>query len=275
MEFIRNFSSKLGLDGIEVNVIINDNKIEVGSICNGILAIKGGSMKCRIGYITLLINTDYELRGKVDSKTVQKIMVPVDKDIYPREKLEVPFTFVPFNEMPISLGKSDVWISAEIEEKSKTKMLLPKSKVIYCGTDILDNNVVTHRLYLDVLPHKSMDKFFMVMENELGFKMIGIDKECLNSKDESKKVVLQKFIYEPRNYFKEKINTLNLIFNIQEEFIELIIEVDKKNKPLAEKFVGMFGVKGRRNVLRLEKDELDSIENIKNKIIYFIDSNVC
>lgn len=274
MEFLRNFSSKLGLDGIEVNIIINNNKIEVGNICNGILAIKGGSIRCRVGYITLLINTDYELKGKVESKTIQKIMVPIEKDMYPKEKIEVPFTFVPFNEMPISLGKNEVWVSARIEEKSKTNMILPKSKVIYGETNILENNVETHRLYIEVLPHRNMDKVFQIMEGELGFKIIGIDKVCLNNKDESKRVIVQKFIYEPMNYFKEKINLLSLMLNIQEDFIELVIDVDKKNKALAEKFVGMLGVKGRKNILRLEKEELDIKENIKNKILYFLDSNV-
>ncbi|SDC84744.1 MULTISPECIES: sporulation protein [unclassified Candidatus Frackibacter] len=230
--------ASIGIGAARVDTILDEIDVRPGDELTGKVKILGGNVEQRIDDLYLYIMTKYE--KEVDDKKVninekiQLVNIPVSKDIQPQEEIEIPFSFILNEKTPISSSKSPVWIHTGLDIK---KAIDPK-----------DNDG------LQVKPHPYLQ---IVMEalDELGFKIRKIKNEY--SHLSRKFSFMQELELRPTREFRNELDELEILYSIHDNYLELIIEIDRKAKGLAGIFAEAIDIDETKGRLQITKEELN------------------
>jgi sporulation-control protein len=114
MGFFKNAMASMGIGSSKVDTILDNDRVQVGSPVTGRISIKGGKVEQKIDNIYLKVQTEYKKESGDDeytlTDTVQKITIPIGEVIQPNQQANIPFQFILSPDVPITAGKTKVWI---------------------------------------------------------------------------------------------------------------------------------------------------------------------
>jgi sporulation-control protein len=224
MGLFRNAMASIGIGSAKVDTILDNDRVQVGSPVTGRISLKGGKIEQKIDNIYLEVRTEYKQESEDDddeytlTDTVQKITIPIGQAIAPKQQANIPFQFILSSEVPITMGKTKVWI--------------------HTGLDIKRAIDPTDKDYIEVLPHPYMQVVLNAFQI-LGFQIREVENESVNSTSE--KEFVQEFEFVPKSgMFKGYLDELEVVFAIYNDGIKLWLEIDRKARGLKGLFAEVF-----------------------------------
>ncbi|MBY0096706.1 sporulation protein [Mesobacillus maritimus] len=209
--------ASIGIGSAQVDTKLEKDKVTPGGEIRGVVHIKGGNTEQKVDEIYLGLNTTY-LKESND----RKINVPVVIDrfrlnepftIGPGETKEIPFSFVLPLDVPISIGRTKIWVSTALDIKN--------------AVDPSDKD------YLHVIPNRLMDAVLNGVE-DLGFRLREADCEQAPYRLRKRLPFIQEFEFVPvMGSFRGRLDELELVFfQVSENETEIYMQVDRRARGL-------------------------------------------
>jgi len=209
--------ASIGIGSAQVDTKVEKDKVTPGGEIRGVVHIKGGNTGQKVDEIYLGLNTTY-LKESND----RKINVPVVIDrvrlnepftIGPGETKEIPFSFVLPLDVPISIGRTKIWVTTALDIKN--------------AVDPSDKD------YLHVIPNRLMDAVLNSVE-DLGFRLREADCEQAPYRLRKRLPFIQEFEFVPvMGSFRGRLDELELVFfQVSENETEIYMQVDRRARGL-------------------------------------------
>ena len=217
MSFFNKVFASVGIGSAKVDTRLEKDRVKPGEEVRGIVQVRGGSMEQQIDDIYLSLHTTYikESDDKKYTATAQidRFRLTQSFLIKANETKEIPFTFRLPIEMPLSMGRTKVWVAT--------------------GLDIKNAVDPTDKDYLTVLPTPLMEGIFNAV-TDLGFRLR--EAECEEAPRHLRRHLpfVQEFEFVPASGpFRGRLDELELVFypNNENE-VEVLMQVDRRARGL-------------------------------------------
>ncbi|WP_066377653.1 MULTISPECIES: sporulation protein [unclassified Anabaena] len=206
----KNLLASVGIGAAKVDTRLFNNSVIPGEVLEGEVYILGGDVAQNIDDIYLKLATEYE--REVDDSTVTEECVLVNYrlserfTIQPNEEVMIPFSLDLPYEMPLTFGKTPVYIRTGLDIKSAIN---PRD-----------------RDYLEVRPHPLMQRVLQALEN-LGFQLNEVDCEYTHHFGGTYPFV-QELEFRPTGNYRNHLDELEVIFFFKPDELEVLLEIDKR-----------------------------------------------
>lgn len=217
MSFFNKVFASVGIGAAKVDTKLEKDRVMPGEEVRGIVEIRGGSTEQNIDDIYLSLHTTY-IREADDKKytataQIDRFKLTQSFIIKENETKEIPFTFRLPLEMPLSMGRTKVWVSTGLDIKN--------------AVDPSDKD------YLTVVPNQLMHGVFNAI-SDLGFRLR--EAECEQAPRHLRRNMpfVQEFEFVPASgSFRGRLDELEVIFypNSENE-IEVLMQVDRRARGL-------------------------------------------
>jgi sporulation-control protein len=209
--------ASIGIGSAQVDTKLEKDKVAPGGEIRGVVHVKGGNTEQKVDEIYLGLNTTY-LKESND----RKVNVPVVIDrfrlnepfsISPGETKEIPFSIVLPLDVPISIGRTKIWVTTALDIKN--------------AVDPSDKD------YLQVVPNRLMNSVLNVVE-DLGFRLREADCEQAPYRLRKRLPFIQEFEFVPvMGSFRGRLDELEVVFfPVSENEIEIYMQVDRRARGL-------------------------------------------
>jgi sporulation-control protein len=212
--------ASFGIGAAKVDARLQNNRVRIGENLQGEIHIQGGSVEQSISQIYMYLFT-YYYRKVNDNETLHKEVlasyrVSDSLVISPGEKKVLPFQLkVPYH-TPISFNKQKVYLSTGLDIE---RAIDPKD---------LDPVIVE--------PDPLMEEIFRQVD-ALGFRHSFDSGKCKHASRIHRAVpFVQEFEFKPHGTFRDRLDEIELIFDVHESGIDILMQVDKK----ANNLMGLF-----------------------------------
>lgn len=217
MSFFNKVFASVGIGAAKVDTKLERDRFAPGEEVKGVVEIIGGSTEQQIDEIYLTLHTTYvkEADDKKYNATAQidRFRLTQSFLIKENERKEIPFSFRLPLEMPISMGRTKIWVST--------------------GLDIKNAVDPTDKDYLTVVPNRLMAGIFDAV-SDLGFRLR--EAECEHAPRHLRRHLpfIQEFEFIPvSGPYRGRLDELELIFYPQsEDEIEVLMQVDRRARGL-------------------------------------------
>jgi sporulation-control protein len=213
MSFFNKVFASVGIGAAKVDTRLEKDRVMPGEEIRGVVQIQGGNTEQNVDEIYLTLHTTYikEADDKKYNATAQieRFRLTHSFVIQPNETKEIPFSFRLPMEMPLSMGRTKVWVAT--------------------GLDIKNAVDPTDKDYLTVVPNRLMEGIFDAV-SELGFRLR--EAECEEAPRHLRRHLpfVQEFEFVPvSGPFRGRLDELELVFypNNENE-IEVLMQVDRR-----------------------------------------------
>ncbi|RSD26252.1 sporulation protein [Mesobacillus subterraneus] len=217
MSFFNKVFASVGIGSAKVDTKLEKDRVMPGEEVRGIVFIRGGSTEQNIDDIYLSLHTTYikEVDEKKYTATAEIDRFKLTQSFVIRENelKEIPFSFRLPLEMPLSMGKTKVWVST--------------------GLDIKNAVDPTDKDFLTVVPNPLMEGIFNAV-GQLGFRLREAECEQAPRHLRRRLPFVQEFEFVPSSGpFRGRLDELELIFYpLNENEIEVLMQVDRKARGL-------------------------------------------
>ncbi|MCP6759323.1 MAG: sporulation protein [Fischerella sp. CENA71] len=207
---LKKMLASVGIGAAKVDTRIFNASVVPGDVLEGEVYIIGGDIAQDINDIYLKLATEYE--REVDDSTVHEECVMIDYrllerlTVQPKEEIVVPFALELPYEMPLTMGRTPVYIRTGLDIKTAIN---PRDRDI-----------------LEVRPHPLMERVFTAIER-LGFHLHKVDCEYTHAFGGSYPFV-QEFEFKPSGEYRNYLDELEIIFRLHPEELEVLLEIDKR-----------------------------------------------
>ena len=254
--FKKGMATVFGIGGTKVDTIVHSTEIRPGEEVFGVCRIKGGSVEQEIRKITLNVRTSYKKESGDSTTTVyttlQRIPIHVSGTVEPGTIEEVPFSFILDYKTPVSMNKSKVWISTDLD--------------IAKAVDSGDKD------YIKVLPSYPIEAVLEAVAG-LGFRLREVENEY-DSKRISPLDFVQEFEFVPyEGDFRGRLDELEVIIIPNQYGLELRIEVDRKARGLKGIMFESLGLDEKNVKIEVDYNSL-SVRNIQRAIYEVINNSL-
>lgn len=209
--------ASVGVGAAKVDTKLEKDTYMPGESMVGVVEIVGGSTDQRIDTIYLSLNTTYE-RETNDKKytaigLIERYQLSEPFVIQANEKKEIPFTFRLPEDLPLSVGKTKIWVTTGLDIKN--------------AVDPSDKD------YLYIMPTPILSAVFHAV-NELGFRLREADCEEAPRRYRRRFPFVQEFEFKPQaGPFRGKLDELELIYYpIGSGMLEILLQVDRRARGL-------------------------------------------
>lgn len=217
MSFFNKAFASVGIGAARVDTKLEKDRVMPGEEVRGIVMVRGGNTEQNIDDIYLSLHTTYikEADDKKYTATAQVDRFRLTRSfmIKENETKEIPFSFRLPLEMPLSMGRTKVWVST--------------------GLDIKNAVDPTDKDYLTVVPSHVMQGVFNAV-SDLGFRLR--EAECEQAPRHLRRHLpfVQEFEFIPASGpFRGRLDELELIFYpTNENEVEVLMQVDRRAKGL-------------------------------------------
>ncbi|AZU63025.1 sporulation protein [Neobacillus mesonae] len=226
MTFFNKVFASVGIGAATVDTKLEKETYMPGETVKGIVEIRGGKIDQQIDEIYLSLNTTY-LRESDDRKysvntTIDRFRLTTPFQIGKNERTDIPFTFqLPFD-TPLSIGRSKVWVTTDLDIKG--------------GVDPSDKD------YIKVVPNSLMTAIFNAIDT-LGFRIREADCEEAPRRMRGRLPFVQEFEFVPvSGPFRGRLDELEVVFFPSAHGgLEIMFQVDRKARGLAGLFSEALG----------------------------------
>ncbi|MGG3573460.1 sporulation protein [Bacillus gobiensis] len=215
---LKKFLSSVGIGSARVDTKLLKTEFEPGEEVEGTVEVQGGSTEQNIDDIYLSVFSTYtrETNDKKYEDTIElfrhKLLDPFV--ISPNETKNVSFRFVLPYDVPITKGKTKVWIQTGLDIKNAID---PKD-----------------RDYIQILPHPLVNAFLQSAQT-LGFRIHKVDCEEAPRYLRQRTPFVQEFEFTPASgRYRGRLDELEAIFFVSQYQVEVILQVDRKGGFLFE-----------------------------------------
>ncbi|WP_415817434.1 sporulation protein [Mesobacillus thioparans] len=217
MSLFNKVFASVGIGAAKVDTKLEKDRVKPGEEVRGIVEIRGGNVEQNIDDIYLSLHTTY-IKEKDDRKytataQIDRFRLIQSFSIKENETKEIPFTFRLPLEMPLTMGRTKVWVSTGLDIKN--------------AVDPSDKD------YLTVIPNPLMEGVFNAISN-LGFRLR--EAECEQAPRHLRRNMpfVQEFEFiAVSGPFRGRLDELELVFypNSENE-AEVLIQVDRRARGL-------------------------------------------
>ncbi|MEH7305382.1 sporulation protein [Neobacillus drentensis] len=226
MSFFNKVFASVGIGSASVDTKLEKDTYMPGETVNGVVEIKGGKVVQQVDEIYLTLNTTY-LRESDDRKytvtaAIDRFRLTTPFVILANEKKDIPFSFqLPFD-IPLSIGRSKIWVTTGLEIKG--------------GVDPSDKD------YLKVVPNPLMSAVFTAID-QLGFRIREADCEEAPRRIRGRLPFVQEFEFVPTSgLFRGKLDELEVVFFPSGNGnLDIMFQVDRRAKGLSGLFSEALG----------------------------------
>lgn len=213
MSLINRVFASVGVGSAKVDTKLENDKIVAGDTINGVVEVKGGSVEQQIDdiYLTLMTSyiREYDDKKVEDEAVIGKYRLTKSFTIKPNETKEVPFSFELPLDVPVTLGRTKVWVQT--------------------GLDIKKAIDPSDRDYIEVYPYALMNSVLNAI-TDLGFRLREVECEQAPKNIKRRLPFVQEFEFVPtKGEFSGKLDELEVIFLASfERHLEMYFQVDRK-----------------------------------------------
>ncbi|HLM46391.1 MAG TPA: sporulation protein [Myxococcaceae bacterium] len=238
MSFFNQLLASIGIGSAKVDTRLKGGQVRVGEQLEGTVHIQGGSTEQHIDNIYLHLMTQYTQEQNDQTVKVNTVVTKWQLSsaftIHAGESKQVPFAFtVPLN-TPVSASRAPVWLQTGLDIDS--------------AVDPGDSD------RLQVLPHPHMQAVLDAVTS-MGFQPKTVTNEYSSRLGRGLPFV-QEFEFYPSSSFRGSVKELELVFFIEPEGVEVIVEVDRRARGLTGLFEQALALDERKQRARFSKQEL-------------------
>lgn len=238
MSLFNQMLASIGIGSAKVDTRLKSSRVRVGEPLEGIVHIQGGSTEQRIDTIYLHLMTQYTRESNDQTTThntdVAKWQLSSPFAIGAGESKQVPFSFtLPLN-TPVTAGRSRTWL--------------------HTGLDISSAIDPGDKDRLEVLAHPNMQAVLDAVTG-MGFRPKGAT--CEYSPRLGRGVpFVQEFEFHPSSSFSGAIKELELVFFVEPDSVDVIVEVDRRARGLSGFFEQALDMDERKQLARFSRHDL-------------------
>lgn len=217
MSLFNKVLASIGIGSAKVDTKLHKSSYTLNENVTGIVEITGGSTEQQIDAIYLSLHTNF-IREIDDKKINDQAMLHQFKlnepfIIQANEKREIPFSFALPSVVPITIGKSRVWIQTGLDIKNAVD---PKDKD-----------------FIDIQPSPLANSVLSAIQN-MGFRLRKVDNEQAPSYLRRQTPIVQEFEFTPTNQtYRRYLDELELVFlGHSQNSIEVLLQVDRRARGL-------------------------------------------
>lgn len=243
----------VGIGAATVDTKLEKVAFMPGEWMKGIVKITGGSTEQTIDAIYLSLHTTYERETNSKKYTttalIDRCQLSEPFTVHANEQIEIPFQFHLPEDIPLSAGKTKIWVTTGLDIK---KAIDPSDKD-----------------YLNILPTPLQSAVFHAVK-ELGFKLREADCEEAPSRYRRRFPFIQEFEFIPvSGYFQGRLDELELTFYPSAQgTMEIMLQVDRRARGLGSLLAEALELDER--IVRLMISDQD-IPELTNKIFSAIE----
>lgn len=209
--------SSVGIGAAKVDTQLHQTSFFPGETIEGVVTIKGGSTDQNVDAIYLKLMSEYE--DKLNDKKIniavelEKFLLQDSFTIAADENKEIPFSFqIPYD-VPVTLGKTRVWVQTGLDIKM--------------AIDPQDRD------YIKIQPHPLIKAFIQSAE-QLGFSLREVDCEKATAAFRKRFPFVQEFEFKAYSgEFARKLDELEAVFYLSENQAEVLLQIDRKVRGLS------------------------------------------
>lgn len=247
----KNLLASVGIGAAKVDTRLSKNSVVPGEILEGEVYIRGGDVAQDIDDIYLKLITEY--KREINDSTVYEECVLLNYrllerfSIQAKEELVVPFSLPLPYEIPLTLGKTKVYIRTGLDIK--------------LAINPRDRDVI------EVKPHPLMQRVLQAIEN-LGFHLHQVECEETQHFGNTYPFV-QEFEFRPTGNYRQSLDELEIIFRLKPDELEVFLEIDKRARGLKGWLQEAFDLDERYLRLYVTQSDLDetNVEALIDDII--------
>lgn len=252
MSLFNKVFASVGIGAAKVDTKLEKDRVMPGEEVRGIVEILGGNTDQNIDDIYLSLHTTYikeaDDRKYTATAQIDRFKLTQSFIIKENEKKEIPFSFRLPLEMPLSMGRSKVWVSTGLDIKN--------------AVDPSDKD------YLTVVPNQLMHGVFNAISN-LGFRLR--EAECEQAPRHLRRNMpfVQEFEFVPASGpFRGRLDELEVIFypNSENE-IELLMQVDRRARGLGSFLSEAMGMDETYVRMNIHASDLPSLKQTFQNMI--------
>ncbi|WP_433958462.1 sporulation protein [Cytobacillus horneckiae] len=209
--------ASVGIGAAKVDTKLHSGAVYPGSKLEGIVEVRGGKIDQEIDDIYLKVQTSYETE-KDDHKysvngEVARFRLAESFIIKANEAKDIPFAFNLPLDTPVTIGKSRVWVSTELDIKK--------------AIDPSDNDS------MKVAPNKLMESVLHSI-NDLGFRMREVECEEAPKWMRRRLPFVQEFEFVAvSGQFQGRLDELEVVFFLESDnAADLFLQVDRRARGL-------------------------------------------
>jgi sporulation-control protein len=252
MSLMKKILSSVGIGAAAVDTKLEEERLTAGSDLKGIVDIKGGSVEQSIDGIYLFLMTKYE--QKVDDKkitrdgVIDQFQLSESFVVQPEEQKQIPFSFPLADDVPLTVGKTRVWV--------------------HTGLDIKQALDPADRDFIQVLPNELMSSTFQALD-ELGFQLRQAECEQAPRHIHTRLPFIQEFEFVPvSGPFRGKLDELEVVFLSQsDKQLDMILEIDRRGRGLAGMLSEALDVDESRVRMSIGRDNLSTLSRDIKSVI--------
>ncbi len=239
--------ASVGVGSAKVDTILDNPNVQALAPVTGHVYIKGGKVEQKIDDIYLEVRTHY--KKEVDDSTVtktatiQKITIPANSVIQPKQEVRIPFQFNLAPQTPLTMGRTKTWI--------------------HTGLDIKQAIDPTDKDFLNVHPHPAI-KVIMDSLAAMGFQVKQVENEFSRFGDGVPFV--QEIEYRPTQSFRGQLDELEVVYFLLQDGVGLMLEVDRKSRGLKGFFQELTGADESNVNIKFTNQELQTRFSIHKQI---------
>ncbi|BCL39466.1 sporulation protein [Nostoc sp. MS1] len=238
----KNLLASVGIGAAKVDTKLFTNSVVPGETLEGEVYIRGGDVAQNIDDIYIKLATEYERETEDSTVTEECVLINYRLSerlsIEPKEEVVIPFSLVLPHEMPLTLGRTPVYIRTGLEIKSAIN---PRD-----------------RDYLEVRPHPLMQRVLQAVEN-LGFHLYKVDCEYTHHFSGTYPFV-QEFEFRPNGKYRNTLDELEIIFLLKPDYLEVLLELDKRARGWKGLLEEVFDVDERYARLMVKQSDLYELD---------------
>ncbi|MFJ7747892.1 sporulation protein [Peribacillus sp. NPDC097295] len=217
---LKKLLSSIGMGSAKVDTKLYKTNFIPGELLEGIVEIQGGQVEQRIDEVYLSVFCNYTIEsddGNHENDAVLGKYKLLDSFVInPNESKSIPFSISIPNDVPITTGKTNVWLQT--------------------GLDISMSIDPQDRDYIEIQPHPLVNAFLLSVKS-LGFRLRKTEAKKAPGYLRGRLPFAQEFEFVPTSGpFRGRLDELEAVFFISEDRVDAIIQVDKKGGYLAEMF---------------------------------------
>lgn len=256
MSLFKKLAASAGIGAAKVNTILEKNEFLPGEKVNGSVHVKGGNAEQHIRYIELLLETEYAI-VKDDKKerktvTIESRRVTEAFTISPGEERRFPFSFILPLDTPMTMKETRVFLFTDLD--------------IQGGIDKSDKDPIA------VKPHPWIESVLEAM-GDLGFRLQEAD--CEYAPYFKRRVpFVQEFEFVPVSQkYRRLFDELELIFLLEDNGLDVIIEVDRRARGLRGWLEEMYNEGEQLVRVHFAEAELKHTEKLKTSLQAIIEQH--
>lgn len=238
MSMFKKLLASVGIGSAQVDTRLEQDSLIPGEVLSGEVHLTGGDVAQEIDEIYMYVITHYE-RESNDSKvkeecTLIKHRLTERVVLQPKEHKVLPFAFRLPYETPLTMGRQPVYLRTGLDIKN--------------AIDPGDSD------FIEVRPHPLMAKVLDAV-SQIGFQLYKVDCEYNRHLGKTYPFV-QEFEFRPTGPYRSRVEELEIIFYLNENSVEVLMELDKRARGFLGAFEEAFNLDERYVRFRLHREDL-------------------